>query len=91
MMLAGLRMQTIVIYLLSIMNDSQAEYPDFGSSVELYTCDRFSEIETLSPLTEIAPGNEVFHKEIWRLFEIDKSIDELVKEETVNSYIIPFI
>lgn len=70
--------------------DSKAEYPDFGSTVELYTCDRFSEIETLSPLIEITPGNEVSHKEIWRLFEIDKSINELTKEETLDSFIIPF-
>lgn len=71
--------------------DSKAEYPDFGSSVELYTCCRFSEIETLSPLVELAPGAEIRHKEVWRLFEIDKSVKELLDEDVLNSYITSLI
>jgi hypothetical protein len=68
--------------------DSNSQYPDFGSSVELYTCDRFSEIETLSPLRIVAPGSEIVHKEIWKLYQIEKSINDLLEEESLNSYII---
>jgi len=71
--------------------DSNSQYPDFGSSVELYTCDRFSEIETLSPLRIVTPGNEILHKEIWRVFKIEKTINELLDEEILNSYIIPIV
>lgn len=67
--------------------DSMAEYPDFGSSMELYTCDRFSEIETLSPMVELAPGAEIVHKEVWRLFKIDKTVEELLDEKILNSQI----
>ena len=72
-------------------HNSNAQYPDFGSSVELYTCDRFSEIETLSPLRIVTPGNEIIHTEVWRLFKIEKEINELFDEDKLNKYIIPII
>lgn len=71
--------------------DDKAQYPDFGSSTELYTCDKFSEIETLSPVVEILPGSEVSHKEVWRLFTINKTVDELLEEDNLNSYVTPLI
>ncbi len=71
--------------------DGKAEYPDFGSSVEIYTCDRFSEIETLSPLTDIAPGQEILHRERWQSFEIDKSQNQLLDENVLDSYIFPLV
>jgi len=43
-------------------------YPDFGASVELYTNERFLELETLSPLYVVAPGEEIAHLETWHLF-----------------------
>jgi hypothetical protein len=46
-------------------------YPDFGSSVECYVNDRFLELETLGPLTEISPGETVDHLETWSLFELE--------------------
>lgn len=71
--------------------DNNAQYPDFGSSVELYTCDRFSEIETLSPLKIVAPGNDIIHKEVWRLLKIEKETSELLDEEKLGSCIIPIV
>lgn len=71
--------------------DSKSEYPDFGSSVELYTCGRFSEIETLSPISEIMPDQEITHRERWQLFGIDKSQNQLFHEEVLNSYIVPLV
>ena len=46
----------------------QAEYYDFGSSSECYCNDRFIELETLAPVTTIAPGGEAVHVEAWNLY-----------------------
>jgi len=40
-------------------------YPDEDCSLQVYTCDRFIEMETLSPLTVFYPGTEVTHQEVW--------------------------
>jgi len=42
-----------------------ARYPDEDCSLQVYTCERFIEMETLSPLTVFYPGAEVVHREIW--------------------------
>lgn len=42
-----------------------AEYPDNGCSIECYTNDFMLEVETLSPLFQLAPGEEMLHVEEW--------------------------
>ena len=42
-----------------------ARYADEGCSLQVYTCDRFIEMETLGPLTIFYPGEEVVHREVW--------------------------
>ena len=42
-------------------------YPDMGSSVEVFTNDVMTELETLGPITRIAPGKQVEHVETWDL------------------------
>ncbi len=44
-----------------------ATYPDLNSNTELYTAGDFVEIETLSPLRRLAPGEAVEHTERWEL------------------------
>jgi hypothetical protein len=46
-----------------------AHYPDLGSSVEVFTNDYMLEVESLSPITELAPGASVEHVEDWFLFK----------------------
>lgn len=46
-------------------------YPDMNSSTELYTAGSFVEVETLSPLKTLAPGEAVEHTENWELSRID--------------------
>jgi len=48
--------------------DSQASYPDYGSSSECYINSQFLELETLGPLQEIQPGDSIQHVETWQLF-----------------------
>ncbi|MHB8218128.1 MAG: hypothetical protein ACYDDS_18800 [Candidatus Sulfotelmatobacter sp.] len=43
-------------------------YPDFGCSFETFTNNDFLEIETLGPMTKMAPGQTVEHVEHWGLY-----------------------
>lgn len=67
-----------------------ALYPDFSaSSFETYTCDYMTEMESLSPLQTIEPGDFIEHTEVWSLYgnvtapssedEIDKIVLPLIK------------
>src|ERR1035437_8818705 len=47
---------------------ADARYPDFGSSVEVFTNHEMLEVETLGPLASLAPGGHVEHTEQWFLF-----------------------
>lgn len=42
-------------------------YPDAGCSTELFTCDRFTEVESLGLLQTVQPGQIVSHLEEWRV------------------------
>jgi hypothetical protein len=63
-------------------------YPDHGCNVECYCNDEFIELESLGKLTLIAPGQTVFHIELWELFEtldvpfIPVEIQQLITENT---------
>ncbi len=41
------------------------EYPDYGSSFEIFTNADFLELETLGPLETVAPGGHLTHIEKW--------------------------
>lgn len=44
-----------------------AEYPDMQCNAELYTNELMFEVESLSPYTELAPGESAVHTEVWTL------------------------
>ena len=48
--------------------DPTKPYPDFGCSFETFTNDEFLEMETLGPLTKVAPGQTVEQVEHWGLY-----------------------
>ncbi len=57
-----------------------AEYPDGGCSTELYTCHFMLEVETLSPLYTLKPGECAEHTENWELIpEKSTNLDKVVK------------
>lgn len=63
---------------------ANAAYPDMNSNTEVYTAGLFVELETLSPLVKLAPGEVVSHTERWQLFEnmnarefIDNSAEQM--------------
>jgi len=62
-----------------------AAHPDFGCSFETFTNADFLEIETLGPMTKVAPGGSVTHIETWSLHKTpwassvtDTDLDRLV-------------
>jgi hypothetical protein len=70
--------------------DPTKTYPDFGCSFETFTNNEFLEVETLGPLTRLAPGKTVELVEHWGLFrnvklsaltddELDRAILPLVE------------
>jgi len=55
------------------VHNLQAAYPDYGASYETYMNKDFVEMETLSPLYEIKPGETVRHVENLTLFKINNA------------------
>ena len=52
-------------------------YPDMNSNTEVYTAGSFVEVETLSPMRELQPGESVRHTERWQLYA-NKTLGEIV-------------
>ncbi len=52
-----------------------AEYPDYGCSFETYTNEHMLEIETLSPMRNVMPGESAVHEERWSLKEAEFDFD----------------
>lgn len=50
-----------------IEHDVRADYPDGGVNCELYTCNDFTEIESLAPARTLAVGATAVHREWWHL------------------------
>jgi len=55
------------VFLKRTQADPSKIYPDFGCSFETFTNNEFLEIETLGPMTKVAPGKTVEHVEHWNL------------------------
>jgi hypothetical protein len=65
--------------------DAQATYYDFGSSSECYCNDQFLELETLAPISKMAPGESATHTETWELYaDVDFPADEDVVQGIVE-------
>ncbi len=68
-----------IAFVLRATYDPSGEYPDRGCSVEVYTQGAFCEIETLAPLTTLAPGTTAEHIERWSLLRVDAAGDEALE------------
>ena len=67
-----------------------AEYPDFGCNFETFTNASLLEIETLSPLRTLAPGESTGHTETWHLFA-SISKPQSLKEDALAEWLPPFL
>lgn len=63
-------------------------YPDHGSNLEIFTNERMLEVESLSPLATLEPGESIIHREDWYLFRsvtLGKTEEEL--DRNLQSYL----
>ncbi len=68
------------IFKKSYIHHADGCYPDGGCSTELYTCSFMLEVESLSPLYTLKPGESCEHTEIWQLFaENSTNLEDVVK------------
>ena len=67
--------------------DADAEYPDYNCNSEFFTMPGMLEMETLSPLKCVAPGEYLGNNETWQLFKLDVSEDEA----DIDAKILPLI
>jgi hypothetical protein len=56
-------------------------HPDNNCNAELYCNDRFVELESLGPLTSLAPGASVRHMETWQLEHGTDSLPQEIQEQ----------
>ena len=59
-----------LLFVSRMVPDPTAVYPDMNSHLEIYTDADILEVETLGPLTTIAPETAVVHTEIWELHQL---------------------
>lgn len=65
--------------------DEKGQYPDFGCNTELFTNADILEVETLGPLTKLAPdGGTVQHEEVWSLHKVKITEDEASIEQALK-------
>jgi hypothetical protein len=69
--------------------DPNKTYPDFGCSVETFTNNEFLEIETLTPMTKVAPGQTVENVEHWSLHR-NVSLPEIT-DDAIDVAILPLV
>jgi hypothetical protein len=65
-------------------------YPDGGCNFETFTNSEMLEIESLSPLRTLAPGEEITHTEYWSVLPVDAEII-IESEEALGEWIAPFL
>lgn len=69
-----------------VLDDVEGMYPDYGSVVEVYTNDKFLELESLGLIRKIEPGNINRHREIWRVVKVgylEPKEDDISKIESI--------
>jgi hypothetical protein len=78
------------LFIKLVQYEAGATYPDFGCNFETFSNAQMLEIESLSPLRTLAPGESVGHTESWRLFG---SIPEpqSLKEDALTDWITPIL
>jgi hypothetical protein len=70
--------------------DAAATYPDRGCNFETFSKGDFIELESLSPLRTLAPGESTEHAETWHLFADTPALDSL-EEGAIERWLQPFL
>jgi len=67
-----------------------AAYPDYGCNNEVYVNGDLLEIETLGPVTKLAPESAVEHTEQWFITTLEDHLDE-EDETSIEKILLPHI
>jgi hypothetical protein len=59
---------------------TDGRYPDNNSNSEIYCNDQFVELESLSPLNILNPGESIHHVETWDIFDGMNSLPDEVRK-----------
>ncbi len=71
-----------------VLDSSEGDYPDKGCTVELYSCDKFLELETLGVLETLEPSESSQHVEYWQGIA---GLPEIKDEKDFEKYVLPHI
>jgi len=73
-----------VVFHQRVAFDLHGAYPD-RSSVQLYRAGEYTELETLSPLVQLAPGQELTNTVVWTLYPVpEASADAFLLERDTD-------
>ncbi|MEA3213081.1 MAG: hypothetical protein QOE70_6138 [Chthoniobacter sp.] len=78
------------LFIKTVPYEEGATYPDFGCNFETFTDAAMLEIETLSPLRLLAPGESLAHRETWHLFGSIPA-PASTKEPALAEWLAPFL
>ena len=59
-------------------------YPDSGCNSEVYTNDKFTELESLGALIDLKPREEIVHTETWEVYDVNNIPKDLFGEKTLE-------
>ncbi|MFH1446286.1 MAG: hypothetical protein ABIG43_02605 [Chloroflexota bacterium] len=76
------------LFIKKMIYQENANYPDLGCNLEIYTDKEILELETLGPLQNIEPGETIEHHEEWNLF---KDVPVPQNDDDVKKDILPHI
>jgi hypothetical protein len=76
-------------FLKQTSSDPTKTYPDFGCSFETFTNNEFLEMETLGPMTKVAPGHSAEQTEKWSLHRNVK-VTELT-DDAIDRAVLPLL
>ena len=70
------------LFLKRTQAEAGARYPDFGGSFEMWVNGDTLELETLSPLRTLVPGESMIHFEDWALHRVSGAV--MVSDEAID-------
>ncbi len=77
-----------VLFVKTFGFNAGAQYPDYGCNTEIFTDHRILEVESLGPLTDVAPGTSVTQTETWHLF---RDVPTPASDDDVEAFIMPHV
>jgi hypothetical protein len=77
-----------ILFIKTFSYRADAIYPDLGSNCELFTMPGFLELESLGPITSLAPGESLIHDEIWHLWRVPELPSD---DEDLASALQPYV